>query len=437
MSSSHPTLSHLLDLLLDAVCVVDAGGSFVFVSAASQRIFGYLPDEMIGRPMIDFVWPDDRDRTLRAVQEIVAGEHPPHFENRYRRKDGRLVHIMWSAQWSQAHQLRVAVARDVTERKRVEAKQAALYAIADAALAAADVTALYGRVHRTISDILPAAHMTVALGDAAGAFTRVYGAGELNWSAEAQACLAEAVRSGKTGPSAASGATDAAHTAAMLAVPMHSERGMLGALLVQAPAGAGPYAEADRDLLQFVATQLAAAVDRKQLDAQLQHLAQHDALTDLPNRALLQQRLDAALRAARAAPQQLAVFYLDVDRFKQVNDTLGHAVGDLLLREVGRRLRLCVRGSDTVARIGGDEFVVLLTGVARPEVAMAVARKILDCMALPFQIDGHAVQVSASVGVALFPHDGADESQLVRGADEAMYRAKRAGGNQICLTSPS
>jgi PAS domain S-box-containing protein len=108
-------LANVMDLMLDAICVVDVDGRYLFVSAACERIFGYTPEEMLGRPMIELVYPPDRERTLAAAAEIMAGQPKPHFENRYVRKDGQVVHIMWSARWSEADQARIAVARDITE----------------------------------------------------------------------------------------------------------------------------------------------------------------------------------------------------------------------------------------------------------------------------------------------------------------------------------
>lgn len=122
-------LASFIDLLLDAVCAVDVEGRFVFVSAACERIFGYTPDELVGRRMIELVHPADRARTLQAADRIMAGEPMPNFENRYLRKDGQVAHILWSARWSEVDQLRIAVARDITERKQAESRQAALYAI--------------------------------------------------------------------------------------------------------------------------------------------------------------------------------------------------------------------------------------------------------------------------------------------------------------------
>ena len=158
-------LASYIDLLLDAVCAVDKQGRFVFVSAACEHIFGYSPEELIGRPMIDLVHPADRQRTLDAAREIMGGESKLNFENRYMRKDGRVVHILWSARWSEVDQLRIAVARDITERKQAESRQAALYAISEAAHAAEDLLALFKRIHLIIGEWLPALNFSVALYD--------------------------------------------------------------------------------------------------------------------------------------------------------------------------------------------------------------------------------------------------------------------------------
>jgi PAS domain S-box-containing protein len=162
-------LASYIDLLLDAVCAVDKQGRFVFVSAACERIFGYSPEELIGRPMIDLVHPADRQRTLDAAREIMGGEPKLNFENRYLRKDGRVAHILWSARWSEVDQLRIAVARDITERKQAESRQAALYAISEAAHAAEDLLALFKRIHLIIGEWLPALNFSVALYDDHGA----------------------------------------------------------------------------------------------------------------------------------------------------------------------------------------------------------------------------------------------------------------------------
>ena len=157
-----------IDLLLDAVCAVDVDGRFVFVSAACERIFGYTPQELVGRSMIDLVAPADRKRTLVAAQRIMAGDPQLHFENRYVRKDGELVTIMWTARWSEKDRLRIAVARDVTARRHAESMQAALYAISEATHAAHGLPDLCERIHRIIDDLLPARNFSVGLQEADG-----------------------------------------------------------------------------------------------------------------------------------------------------------------------------------------------------------------------------------------------------------------------------
>ncbi|MBE0548800.1 MAG: diguanylate cyclase [Rubrivivax sp.] len=442
----HPPLDHVLDLLLDAVCVVDAQGRFLYVGSAGERIFGYTAQEMAGRPMIDLVFPADRARTLNAVDEIMASGHKPHFENRYVRKDGRIVDIMWTARWSEADRVRVAVARDVTELKRAQSMQAALYAISEAAHAAEDLPALFQRIHRIIGDLLPAKNFFVALYDAAeDRLTFPYHVDEFDASPAAGTLdsgtlSAEVIRSGQAlhlsrdsaGMRAAVSYPDVGSAAVdWLGVPLHSEGRVIGALVLKSHAGEALYTAADTELLKFVSTQVATAIERKQAQTRLQHMARHDPLTDLPNRSLVQDRMATALARARRDRTGLSLLYLDLDRFKQVNDRFGHAAGDRLLQEVARRLDHCVRESDTVGRMGGDEFVVLLASIVSPAHAPQVAEKIRRALCQPFDVAGQALSISPSIGIAHYPEHGEDPEQLIRRADEAMYAAKQDGGNRI------
>jgi diguanylate cyclase (GGDEF)-like protein/PAS domain S-box-containing protein len=169
--------------------------------------------------------------------------------------------------------------------------------------------------------------------------------------------------------------------------------------------------------------------DSRMLLNRIRQLAHYDSLTGLPNRALFQDRLAQTVSFARRHQQICALLFLDMDRFKHVNDTLGHAVGDLLLREVGLRLSGTVRGSDTVARLGGDEFVVILRNLTEPAAAADVARKILASISHIDCIAGHEVNVSFSIGIAIFPRDAQDVDELLMRADAAMYQAKDSGRN--------
>ena len=161
----------------------------------------------------------------------------------------------------------------------------------------------------------------------------------------------------------------------------------------------------------------------------LESLALHDALTGLANRRLLADRMAMALAHARRHTSALALVYLDLDGFKQLNDALGHGAGDALLRQVAQRLVASVREEDTVARAGGDEFILLLWHISGPEYATAVALKLIAALAVPFIVEGHPVSITASAGVSIYPDHGEDAETLMKSADRALYEAKRAGKN--------
>ncbi|PJE54971.1 diguanylate cyclase domain-containing protein [Marinomonas sp. BSi20584] len=283
------SLADVMELMLDSVCVVDRNGSFVFVSAAFEDMFGYAPHEVIGKPMVNMVYPDDREKTLGIAESVVSGQILPRFENRWVRKDGKVVNVLWSARWSEEHQVRIAVAHDITERKEME--------------------------------------------------------------------------------------------------------------------------------------------------AQLLYAAGHDDLTDLPNRTLLLDRLQASLTLAEREQVGLSVLFIDIDGFKDINDGYGHAVGDLLLQQIAKRLGACVRKSDTVGRLGGDEFLIILNKVNNTEGAALVAEKIRAALSEVFVVDGSTLSVSASIGIASYPENGKEPLDLVQSADHAMYQAKNNGGDKVILAA--
>ena len=177
--------------------------------------------------------------------------------------------------------------------------------------------------------------------------------------------------------------------------------------------------------------------DRKRDEAHIRHLARHDALTNLPNRYKLEERLSSTLASAAEAGSEVAVLYLDLDRFKPVNDLLGHAAGDALLTQVAKRLLVEVRPADTVARLGGDEFVLVLADLSGPEKAALTAARISETLRSPFLIEGHRVEIGVSIGIALFPSDGANGEALLRAADTAMYRAKEKARGTVLFYEAS
>ncbi len=438
---------NIMDMLLDAVCVVEQDSTIVFVSAAFERIFGYAPAEVIGKRMLDMVHPEDLPVTQKQARSVSAGELQLNFENRYIRKDGRIAHIRWTARWIEEHQVRLAVAHDITERKATEALQAAIYDISEAAQTEPTLESLLERIHRIIGRLLPATNLSVALYDAtAQTLSFPYYANEYHAAppplplAEAPLC-AEVIRTGATlllTPEAF--AARKAHLPepqphSWLGLPLQASSGIVGVLVLQGYSDTMRYTEEDKELLQFISSQVTAAIERKQMLERLRHMAQYDPLTQLPNRQLFLDRLRTALARARREQHSLSLLFIDLDRFKEVNDTLGHSMGDLLLQRVAQRLLECVRASDTVARLGGDEFVVLIEDCHLAEHATRTAEKIRGAFGNAFDLRGNRLHIRPSIGIASYPDHGDEEHRLLVHADEAMYQSKKSGGNRVHMAS--
>ena len=447
-TDSYKALSQYIDLLLDAICVVDKDGRFEFVSAGAERIFGYTPEEMLGRPMIELVHPDDRARTLQTAIEINAGAVKVDFENRYIRKDGQTVHLLWSARWSDTDKRRVAVARDITRSKQIEARQAAIYAISEAAFASDDLPALYRSIQQIIAALIPMRCFAIVLPDVSSGqlgfvYTSVSQQTAEHAGCDVLALCAEVVRRSETvlvtGDNQAELPVKLQQLVAgaainWLGVPLKSHSAVMGALMVQNSADAPRYSNSEMELLEFVSVQVAVAIERKQMLDRLHRNALYDQLTQLPNRELFYDRLQLALTTAGREQSQFALLYLDLDKFKQINDNYGHHIGDELLQHTAQRILSCLRSSDTVARFGGDEFVILLQQVDSEDLALLLAEKIRQALNQPFVLANNSLQVQPSVGIALYPQHSNEAQALMRSADNAMYLAKKAGGNRIMLS---
>lgn len=438
MREKSDTITHkMANLLIDMICAVDVDGNYVYVSAASEKLLGYTPDEMLGRNMLEFMHPDDRERTLAHAQTVMEGKQQNDFQNRYIHKDGRVVDLMWSAIWSEDDGLRLAVARDVTALKRATRRQEAMYQISEAAKASKDLTTLLREAYRTVEKLLPGERFIVALtepGTNRVWFPFFYDHGE-----RAQEPielhdgmrLSEVIR-GRKGIIANCDHSSCEvtelpfgyRTRDWIGAPMELASGIMGAVVMQRKAVAYGYSEEDLDLLQFVATQLATTIERRNQQDQLLHQAHHDALTNLPNRPLFHDRVAMSLARARRDKEMLALLYLDLHDFKEVNDELGHAAGDTVLVETARRLVAVLRESDTVARWGGDEFTALINNIHGRGDIEIVADKLRKAVAEPLEIDGKTLSLGVDIGGALYPEDGKDVESLLQVADTDMYNSK-------------
>ena len=255
------------------------------------------------------------------------------------------------------------------------------------------------------------------------------------WRAAASAKGPLLVGDAATAPARAGGFVETMGLRSYVAVPLLSAAGPVGMVLCGDASRTREWSSRDRVLAGQIAVEGALIMDSARLrQAERKHVAQltrqaySDVLTGLPNRSHLMDRAGQALRTAGAAGDRVALLLLDLDGFKQVNDTAGHHAGDELLKAVGERLLAAVRGDDLVARLGGDEFAILLTRNPGEERGVAIAERVYDRLREPFDIDGRRIGIGASIGVALFPDDSVDIATLMRAADAAMYRAKRRGG---------
>jgi diguanylate cyclase (GGDEF)-like protein/PAS domain S-box-containing protein len=419
------SFSEYVHLLLDAICAVDEDSRIIYVSNGAQRVFGYPPEELVGKRMLDFLHPEDHDKTQQSIYTVMLDKHVLDFENRYIRKDGQVVHLLWSTSWSETHKMRLGVARDITRIKAAEAMQNSLIAISDTAHRTNGIKQICQQILFHLD-----AHLSIAtFGIAVSApnderwqtvFESVGGCmnmltTELMFRIAGENDIALETVDGKL----------------MLMVPLvfdDESEGIMALALMDEDYSLN---ENDRALLTFTALQVATAIERHQRFERLQHLALYDALTGLPNRELFQDRVQRSLLRAKREQNHFALMYLDLDKFKAANDTFGHAAGDHLLKETAQRITECVRETDTVVRFGGDEFVVLLDNIDNRQGAFNVAEKIRLVLCEPYEWQGHIIELSVSIGISLFPEQGEQITQLIAAADEAMYKAKKRGKNCI------
>ncbi|SFR48067.1 diguanylate cyclase with PAS/PAC and GAF sensors [Marinobacter daqiaonensis] len=425
----------LINLLLDTVFVVDESGTIIFISDACEQLLGYTATEMKGTPITNYIHPDDLDRTLQAASRIMSGQSHIHFENRYLRKDGDTVNILWSARWSDDDRWRIAVARDVTALRRADQTRDAMYRISEAAQAADTLRAFCDGVREVIGQLFPGDELQLAFHDPARGMLRLP-----DWpSARSGSWLERPIEAGRElddlilRAEAHQAPDEQNHRdvvpppeqAGFMGISLMTSDTVLGAIVVKKGSKGAVFRSADRELLQFVATQVAIVAARKQAEEALRFRAHHDSLTGLTNRYLFWDRLEMALRSAARNQQRLALLCLDLNDFKRINDTWGHDAGDEVIREVARRLERGTRETDTIARMGGDEYTILLTDIGESSSVDAAVGKLRNLVAEPMDIAGEVFHVTCSIGVARYPEDGTTARELLGKADVKMYLNKK------------
>jgi len=222
----------------------------------------------------------------------------------------------------------------------------------------------------------------------------------------------------------------------VLLVPVRLENQFWGYISFEDSKTERRWYKSEESILVALAASIGGALERHRIEEKIRHQAYHDRLTGLPNRQVLDSRLPVAIEGSRSRQNMLGVMFLDLDRFKIINDTLGHPIGDRLLQNAALRLRSCLREGDTIVRWGGDEFILLLPHLSCAEDAAQIAGRIIENLAPAFEIEGHQLYVTSSIGIALYPRDGKDAETLIKNADAALYRAKEEGRNNCQLYSP-
>jgi diguanylate cyclase (GGDEF)-like protein/PAS domain S-box-containing protein len=411
-SESH--FRHLVETANDLVWAVDREGRWTYLSPrAARQIFGCEPEDMLWERLVESQPEAERERTRAMLARVLADGTASHFETVHLDRKGREVVLSLNATpLRSAGGAIVGVtgtATDITELKRKESELSAALAeqqLLFDSVSEGIVLLRNGTVRKCNAKF--AAMLGYAPAELVGQPSLVWYADPSEWE----------------------------HVGRTARLTMAQGRDHGGELLVKRKDGSQFWCDVRGRALDpnhvddgaiFVFIDISA---RKERESRIQHLADHDALTGLLNRRLLEDRLQQSINLARRNDAMVAVMLVDLDGFKAVNDQYGHLMGDYVLRTVAKRLKDCVRESDTVARLGGDEFVVLLSGQRSAEDSSVVAGKILTALTEPVAAGGRRFDIGASIGISIFPRDGASPEQLLKHADAAMYRVKEAGKNR-------
>ena len=393
----------------DMICVIDAKGQFVKVSASCQQILGYQPDELVGKAFINFVHPDDKIMTEdEARQTVVSGKFSDNFRNRYLRKDGTTVHLMWVANYVPDQGLLYAIGRNFNDIIKAEQQLRLFKRAVDATSNGIVIADLH-------QDDQPVVYVNPAFEKLTG-----YLAEEII----GQNCrMLQGAEPDQTANTQIRRAIDERQECSVVLKNYRKDNSLFWNKLFLAPVP-----DESGEISHYVGVQTDITA-HKRFEQELAYNASHDLLTGLPNRALLKDRLYQSYQQVLRRQQKIAILFIDLDGFKLINDSLGHLAGDEVLKQMARRIASCIRPGDTLARIGGDEFVLLLTELdAMPEVE-SVAERILEIVASPLELGNQELHMSASIGISIPGDTLAEPMHLVQQADLAMYRAKQQGRN--------
>ena len=401
---------------MDGFWVTDSRGCFLEVNDAYCKMLGYSREELLSMCISDIEAMEMPEETARRIEKLIE-TGKDRFETRHRRKNGEIIDIEISSNHTRLHGGRFySFLRNITKRKREEEA----------------LRENESRLKEMFENLTSGVAVYRASGDGETFFFTSF-----NRAAEN---IDKIRREDLIGKSLAE------------VFPGVKEFGLLDVFRRVWRSGAAEHFPVsfyhdgrisgwrDNYVYKLQSGEIVAIYDdvtkEKQTEEQMHHLAYYDLLTGLPNRILLVDRLRQSLANARRKKMHVALMFIDLDKFKPVNDTLGHDIGDLLLKEVAKRLQNCVRESDTISRIGGDEFMALLPAIEEKLDVMPVAGKILYAISQPFELAGHSIDISSSIGVAVYPEHGDAEQQLIKNADIAMYYAKYDGRNNVKFYQP-
>jgi diguanylate cyclase (GGDEF)-like protein/PAS domain S-box-containing protein len=435
----------------DPISMVDASGRYARLNAAAEHLLGYSSEEVEGRKVGE-VAPlgETPDKLASCVLNILRSGKPTRYERTFARKDGTPTSIEGTAVPIIVNEQVTGVfllSRDITHRERLQealallisrgrvlhrlafkmgadpdaqASSALAFGLKELGFESAFIVAIHGKalaIKRRVG-------RKATVGARDPLFRRLFRntiAGSALFEVDDAALEQRWVQAGGT----------SAFCRSFIGVPLDVHGGRYGALGFASRSATTPLTDFDREFLRSSAELVSAGIERAIENKRLQNLAHHDALTGLPNRLLLSDRFRQAIAIAQRRGEQVAVYFIDIDKFKVINDTQGHLVGDAVLRTVARRLLKACRASDTVARLGGDEFIVLHSGPSSETQSLALAARLRSELEAPCDIEGVPLRLSVSIGISIFPQDGEDQRTLLESADTALYAAKGAGAGSI------